>query len=84
MSPQAPASEAGRPLREAALCLLQPTKKKGREYAKGVYYWRRWELRGTNDNHEVMLFTSADERTFNQVGRGLRRAIEDSGLTASP
>jgi hypothetical protein len=44
---------------------------------------RRFELRATYQGHEVMLFASSDETTFNQVGRGLRRALEDSGPPAS-
>jgi hypothetical protein len=48
-----------------------------------IVSWRRrprlWELRATYEGQQVVLFASADLRTFNQVGRGLRRAIEDSG-----
>jgi hypothetical protein len=44
---------------------------------------RHWELRATYENREVVLYSSADARIFNQVGRGLRRAIEDHGPAAS-
>jgi hypothetical protein len=44
---------------------------------------RHWELRATYENREVVLYSSADVRIFNQVGRGLRRAIEDSRPSAS-
>jgi hypothetical protein len=44
---------------------------------------RPWELRARYEGHEVVLYASADARTFNQVGRGLRRAIEDSGTAAT-
>jgi hypothetical protein len=44
---------------------------------------RRFELRATYQGQDVLLFASSDETTFNQVGRGLRRALEDSGPPAS-
>lgn len=40
---------------------------------------RRWELRATYHERSVLLYASADDRTFNQVSRGLRRAIENLG-----
>jgi len=44
-------------------------------------FWRlrpqRWELRATYRGADVELYTSADERVFNQVSRALRRAIEN-------
>lgn len=47
----------------------------------GAAFWRlrpqRWELRATYRGADVELYTSADERVFNQVSRALRRAIED-------
>jgi hypothetical protein len=42
-----------------------------------------FELRATYKGRDVLLFTSSHETTFNQVGRGLRRALEDSGPPAS-
>jgi hypothetical protein len=44
---------------------------------------RAWELRAWHEGREVILFASADLRTFNQVGRALQRAIEDYGPSAS-
>jgi hypothetical protein len=44
---------------------------------------RRFELRATYQGREVVLFGSSDETTFNQVGRGLRRALEGSGPSAA-
>jgi hypothetical protein len=48
--------------------------------AAGVACWRtrprRWELRATHRGQLVVLYASSDTRTFNQVTRGLRRAIE--------
>jgi len=38
---------------------------------------RRLELRATYRSREVVLYSSTDERVFNQVSRALRRAIED-------
>ncbi|GID95439.1 DUF6232 family protein [Amorphoplanes digitatis] len=50
--------------------------------AAAAMFWRlrpqRWELRATYRGTEVTLYTSADERVFNQVSRALRRAIENS------
>jgi hypothetical protein len=47
----------------------------------GAAFWRlrpqRWELRATYRGRDVKLYTSTDERVFNQVSRALRRAIED-------
>jgi hypothetical protein len=47
----------------------------------GVVLWRlrpqRWELRATCRGVDVTLYSSTDERVFNQVTRALRRAIED-------
>jgi hypothetical protein len=39
----------------------------------------RWELRATYRSREVVLYTSLEIRTFNQVARALRRAVERSG-----
>lgn len=45
-------------------------------------FWRhrpqRWELRATYQGQVVQLYSSLDERVFNQVTRALRRAIEDA------
>jgi hypothetical protein len=53
----------------------------------GIACWRmrprRWELRAGYQGHEVILYASADITTFNQVSRGLRRAIEDATPPAS-
>ncbi|MEU4216780.1 DUF6232 family protein [Actinoplanes sp. NPDC026623] len=47
----------------------------------GAAFWRlrpqRWELRATYRGTVVKLYTSTDERVFNQVSRALRRAIEN-------
>jgi hypothetical protein len=52
-------------------------------FIAGAVFWRlrpqRWELRATYRGADVALFTSSDERVFNQVSRALRRAIEDAG-----
>jgi len=40
---------------------------------------RRWELRATCQGREVVVYASAEMRTFNQVARALRRAVEQSG-----
>ena len=49
--------------------------------AAGVVLWRlrpqTFQLRATYRGVEVLLYTSTDERVFNQVTRALRRAIED-------
>jgi len=37
---------------------------------------RRWELHATYRGHEVVIYTSTDERVFNQVSRALRRSME--------
>ena len=37
---------------------------------------RRWELHATYRGARVVLYASADARIFNQVVRGLRRAVE--------
>ena len=39
---------------------------------------RRWELHARYHGADVLLFSSPDERKFNQVSRALRRAIEDT------
>jgi len=44
-------------------------------------FWRRtqtWELYATYRNAAIVLYASSDARVFNQVGRALRRAIEDA------
>ncbi|MET8147343.1 DUF6232 family protein [Actinoplanes sp. NPDC049668] len=50
--------------------------------AAAAMFWRlrpqRWELRATYRGTEVTLYTSADERVFNQVSRALRRSMENS------
>jgi hypothetical protein len=50
--------------------------------AAGAAFWRlrpqHWELRATYRGRDVALYSSADERVFNQVSRALRRAIEDA------
>jgi len=38
----------------------------------------RWELRATYRKTPVLLYASTDDRVFNQVVRGLRRAVEDA------
>jgi hypothetical protein len=38
---------------------------------------RSWELRATLRGTPITLFSSLDERTFNQVTRALRRAVEE-------
>jgi len=37
---------------------------------------RRRELHATYRGHEVIIYTSTDERVFNQVSRALRRSME--------
>lgn len=37
-----------------------------------------WELWATYRGADVLLYSSTDERVFNQVSRALRRAIEDA------
>jgi hypothetical protein len=44
---------------------------------------RRWELRATYRGQETTLYASTDAQTFNQIGRGLRRAIENAPPAAS-
>jgi hypothetical protein len=44
---------------------------------------RTWQLRARYDGREVVLFASADTRTFNQVGRALQRAIEAHAVSSS-
>jgi hypothetical protein len=39
---------------------------------------RHWELHAQHRGEAVVLFSSADERVFNQVSRALRRAMEDA------
>jgi len=38
---------------------------------------RSWELRATLRGTPITLFSSLDERSFNQVTRALRRAVEE-------
>ncbi|MEV6345675.1 DUF6232 family protein [Actinoplanes sp. NPDC051851] len=38
---------------------------------------RRWEMRATYYGLEVLIYHSRDTQVFNQVKRGLRRALED-------
>jgi hypothetical protein len=40
---------------------------------------KRWELHATYRGAEVVLYSSADDRVFNQVTRALRRAMENVG-----
>jgi hypothetical protein len=44
---------------------------------------RLWEIHAHYRGAEVILYASTDARTFNQVARALRRAIEDAGPHAS-
>ena len=48
----------------------------------GAAVWRRrpqtFQLRAAYRGTDVLLYTSTDERVFNQVARALRRAIEDA------
>lgn len=49
-----------------------------------AYFWReprRWELHAQYHGTAVVLYSSADVRVFNQVGRALRRAMEDGRRT---
>ncbi len=50
-------------------------------------YWRLrprlWELHAHYRGAEVILYASTDARTFNQVARALRRAMEDARPHAS-
>jgi len=39
----------------------------------------QWELRATYQGREVVVYSSVEARTFNQVVRALRRAVEQSG-----
>ena len=39
----------------------------------------QWELRAAYQSREVVLYTTLEIRTFNQVARALRRAIESAG-----
>jgi len=39
---------------------------------------RRWELHATYQGHEVIIYSSPDERVFNQVSRALRRSMESA------
>jgi hypothetical protein len=39
---------------------------------------RRWELRATYHGRTQTLYSSTDQRVFNQVSRALRRAIENA------
>ncbi|MEV6346980.1 DUF6232 family protein [Actinoplanes sp. NPDC051851] len=43
---------------------------------------RRWELHAQYHGTAVVLYSSSDVRVFNQVGRALRRAMEDGRPTA--
>ena len=58
--------------------------------ASRVLRTTRHELRATCGNREVVIYTTLDERVFNQVTRALRRSMEDArssapghGLTAA-
>ena len=55
--------------------------------AAGALVWRRrprtFQLRATYRGAAVTLYSSEDERVFNQVARALRRAIEDARPTAT-
>jgi len=44
---------------------------------------QRWELRATYRGYGILLFASSDARVFNQVARGLRRAVEDCRTPAA-
>ncbi|MDI6100560.1 DUF6232 family protein [Actinoplanes sp. NEAU-A12] len=47
--------------------------------------WRepgRWELHAQYRGTAVVLYSSADDRVFNQVSRALRRAMEDRRRTS--
>jgi len=50
--------------------------------AVGVAMWRRrpqtFQLRAAYGGTDLLLYSSTDERVFNQVIRALRRAIEDA------
>jgi hypothetical protein len=49
-----------------------------------AYFWReprRWELHAQYQGSAVVLYSSTDIRVFNQVGRALRRAMEDGRRT---
>jgi len=37
---------------------------------------RRWELRAARGGREVVIYSTVDETTFNQVARALQRVIE--------
>jgi hypothetical protein len=41
----------------------------------------QWELRAAYQSREVVLYTTLEIRTFNQVTRALRRAVEDDRRT---
>jgi hypothetical protein len=43
----------------------------------------RWEIRAGYHAREVVLYATTDERTFNQVARALRRAMEDARSPSS-
>jgi hypothetical protein len=44
---------------------------------------QRWELRATYRGYGILLFATSDARVFNQVARGLRRAVEDCRVPTS-
>ncbi|GIE89391.1 DUF6232 family protein [Actinoplanes regularis] len=49
-----------------------------------AFFWReprRWELHAQYHGTAVVLYSSGDVRVFNQVGRALRRAMEDGRRT---
>jgi hypothetical protein len=49
-----------------------------------AFFWRqprRWELHAQYHGTAVVLYSSSDVRVFNQVGRALRRAMEDGRRT---
>jgi hypothetical protein len=39
----------------------------------------QWELRAAYQSREVVLYTTLESRTFNQVTRALRRSVEATG-----
>jgi hypothetical protein len=41
----------------------------------------QWELRAAYQSREVVLYTTLEIRTFNQVTRALRRSVEATGRT---
>jgi hypothetical protein len=45
---------------------------------------RHWELHAQYKGDAVVLYSSPDERVFNQVSRALRRAMEDTPRSPRP